>query len=48
MTVAVKLLYCVHIAANVKVLNQEKFQNKYIVWSTLLIFRVFFKALAGD
>ena len=48
MTVVVKLLYCVHIAANVKVLNQEKFQNKYIVWSTLLIFRVFFKALAGD
>ena len=48
MTVVVKLLYCVHIAANVKVLNQEKFQNKYIVWSTLLIFRVFFKALETD
>ena len=45
MTVVVKLLYCVHIAADVKVLNQEKFQNKYIVWSTLLIFRVLLKRL---
>ena len=40
----VTILYSIHIAANVKVLNQDKFQNMFSVWNTLLIFFSCFKS----
>ena len=39
----VTTLYSIHIVANLKVLNQDKFQNRFSVWSTLLVLTFFLK-----